>query len=234
MICDDHTDEEVYQAFLIYSSLHGFRTDVDSVRERIADYLERSIPDEMIDDAILAFSEDRIVAPPDVVLERWGSSRFYELDKSTNDFRHLTCESWFENGCQFATQDNAPRLAHFWTEFELSGEAIEFGTKLVEGVRLQFSLAPNKVVQATHRDYGYLGDLPRNLAREIHSDRLSSRTYLPLVDKDASDSDDSDNDITGQGRATSRILVTTALPSVPTPEVVAYAADAFHAARTKC
>jgi hypothetical protein len=76
MICDALQEDEIFEACLLHASLHGFSTDEAELRDRISKYLNNQ-PDTVIDDAILAFAEDRIIAPPDVVLAHWGKSRIY-------------------------------------------------------------------------------------------------------------------------------------------------------------
>ncbi len=120
MLSDDLSDEEVFQAFLLYASLHGMDTDEERIRSRVADYRQRNVPDAVIDDAILAYVEDSLIAPPDVVLDCWGSSRVYELAcPADQSYRHQLCEAWFQNDCRLPDAGE-PQLAHFWTQFPLA------------------------------------------------------------------------------------------------------------------
>lgn len=227
MICDDLSEEEIFQAYLLYASLHGFSTDEAVVRQKIYSHAHENIPDEVIDSALLAYLEDRIVAPPDVVLDRWGASRLYELDKSSPScVRHQTCEAWFENGCRFPTEKECvPTFAHFWTEFVVEIPELEVGQGLPlgEGTRLSFDLADASEVLVSHRSIGQLGRLPRALASEMQLEPMSARKYLPLVDS---------TDARDTGKC--KLLVSTALAEVPSSEIVQYAAEAFYAERAKC
>lgn len=227
MICDDLSEEEIFQAYLLYASLHGFSTDEAVVRQRIYSHTHENIPDEVIDSALLAYLEDRIVAPPDVVLDRWGASRLYELDKSSPScVRHQTCEAWFENGCRFPTEKELiPKFAHFWTEFAIEVPEVEPGQSLPlsEGTRLNFELADASEVLVSHRSLGQVGRLPNALASQMQLEPMSSRKYLPLVDSSES-----------QEIGKCKLLVSTSTAAVPTTEIIKYAAEAFYAERAKC
>lgn len=240
MISDAMCEEEMYQAYLLYASLHGLCTEEDEVRSRIQSYRENQ-PDETIDLAILAYSEDRIVAPPDIVLERWGKSRVYELeDLPDGDCRHQVCESWFENGCSFEGEGRPASLCHFWTTFSLiapqsadeassaddasSATASLHQLALGVGSRVQFRILAGEV-QISHRRHGILGVLPQTLANEmIERATREDMRYLPLVDTYPSDS--------GSGEC--KLLVTVADPCQDLTTIVAYAASAFSARKQKC
>ena len=244
MICDELSEEEIYQAYLIYAALHGFDTDDASVRERISNYLEHNQPDAFIDDAILAYAEDCIVAPPDVVLAKWGSSRFYELERSPQSLaRHQTCESWFENGCRFISDEDTPRLVHFWTAFELL-HAFRSGSlpqELRSGTRLSLVLESNTTVLVLHRTWGPLGSLPTALSTAMHLPPLKDRKFLALVDNTGASqsppqptSPPTPPDQTEPTPRECKLLVMSSAADVPTKEFVDYAAEAFLADRNKC
>ncbi len=221
MICDSLSDDEIYQAYSLYASLHGLDTSEEAVRQRVSSYL-RNVPDETIDDAILAFTEDSIVAPPDVVLSRWGKSRVYELHAlPTGGWRHQVCESWFENGCAF--DDARPvHLAHFWTQIELANDHL--AANVHRGMRCQFKLKASGQIEVHHRRLGSIGLLPSALAEEIaHRAQLGSR-YLGLIDVP----------LHGPLPTTCKLLIILASEQVATADVVEYAAQAFTAARNKC
>ena len=180
MIFETLGEEEIYQAYILYASLHGLSTDEHEVRARIERYLNNT-PDAALDDAILAFSEDRMLAPPDVVLPQWGKSRVYQLRAaSLGGWRHHVCESWFANGCRFTGDHREPPLAHFWTEFEV-GQSAEL-PRLVAGTRMQFSLDRDRV-EVRHRHGSPLGQLPPTLAEEMCLRQPLGIRYLPLVDQ---------------------------------------------------
>lgn len=228
MLCDDLSDEEIYQAFLLYSLLHGLERDPETLRQLVNSYKYHNRPDEIIDDAILAYVEDSLRAPPDIVLEVLGSSRFYELELSGDLLhRHRICEPWFENGCRFPL-DGGPNLAHFWTHVQADETAEQNREKLISGMRLRLEYQASDTVCLSHRDFGVLGQLPSRLASELRSPNLASRSFLPLVDrlpKKTAASGDS---------LSIAILVTTAHERVPKEEIVEYSAHAFRALRSKC
>lgn len=217
MFCETLNEEELYQAYILYASLHGLSTCEEQVRGRIESYLQNS-PDETIDAAILAFSEDRIIAPPDVVLDRWGKSRVYELAPlPCGGWRHQVCESWFEAGCQFV--DDAPvNLSHFWTQLRLDSKPQ--GPRV--GSRCGFQRMAGGEIQVVHREHAVVGVLAAELSAEILTAAVDDIRYLALIDVWAPE----------ENRST--LLVTRALASIPVPEVVEYAANAFTAPRTKC
>ncbi len=158
---------------------------------RITDYFKHHQPDELIDDAILAYAEDCIVALPDVVVAKWDCRRFYELERfPCSVARHQTCESWFENGCRFVSEEHTPRLVHFWTSFDIEGAIASTrhpGTGLAgdlqSGTRLSLVLESNGAVSVVHRTRGLVGFLPNALSNSLHQVPLRDRKYLALVDK---------------------------------------------------
>ena len=224
MICDALQEDEIFEACLLHASLHGFSTDEAELRDRISKYLNNQ-PDTVIDDAILAFAEDRIIAPPDVVLAHWGKSRIYQLLETPNgQWRHRVSDPWFENGCQFFNDpERDPELAHFWTSCDVDVRGRQHLTTINLGTRLKFRLREQDVI-VSHRHAGDLGKLPSNLAAEMNlRDRLGIR-YLPLVDA-----------IDQQGvRITLKLLVTIAGPTVSIQDMVLHARRAFEAARNRC
>lgn len=219
MFCDAAiNEEELYQAFLLYASLHGMSTSEEEVRERIGRYLNNS-PDETIDAAILAFAEDRIVAPPDVILAHWGKSRVYELDPlpSGGGWRHQVCESWFEGGCRFVP-DAPVRLSHYWTK--LASPSV--GDDIRSGSRCSLQMTAAGEVHVLHRRNAVLGLLPEELAAEMLATSGDENRYLALID------------LIDREQANYTLLITRALTAVPAPEMVEYAANAFISPRNKC
>lgn len=233
MICDAMSEDEIYEAYLLYASLHGLATDETEVRRRIASY-QNNVPDESIDIAILAYAEDRIVAPPDVVVPRWGHSRIYELHKAPDgSYRHKVNEQWFDNGCQFESIGQKGSIFHFWIGFEPSAELTSSTDKstgavdapaLEVGTRLRFTLQ-NDLVEVSHRKFGEVGILPRELSKEISKLNESNTRYLPLVDEGTQSDADQKH---------CKVLVTAAGEGIKLPEIVDYAARAFTAVRANC
>ncbi len=233
MLCDAVREEEIFEAYLLYASLHGLSTAEDEIRQRITSYLN-NVPDAIIDDAILAFAEDRIVAPPDVVLERWGKSRIYELiETPQRDWRHQVSESWFDNDCEFHGDQRDPVIYHFWTNVvqtrphketqpstELQLDA--FPPCLPIGTRLQLHL--DGTVKVLHRHLGEIGALHASLSEELKNRINSNLRYLALVD--------SINE--QEALRTYKLLVTVARDEVGVDEMVSYAARAYSAVRLKC
>jgi hypothetical protein len=219
MFCDAAiNEEELYQAFLLYASLHGLSTSEEEVRERIARYLNNT-PDETIDAAILAFAEDRIVAPPDVILAHWGKSRVYELDPLPcgGGWRHQVCESWFEGGCRFIA-DAPVRLSHYWTK--LTSPSV--GEEIRSGTRCSLQMTSSGEVHVLHRCNAILGHLPEELAAEMLATASEENRYLALID------------LIDREHSNYTLLITRALAAVPAPEMVEYAANAFISPRNKC
>ncbi len=223
MLCDAVREDEIFEAFLLYASLHGLSTDAGEVRTRIQNYLHNQ-PDPTIDEALWAFAEDRIVAPPDIVLERWGKSRIYELiETPQHDWRHCVSDSWFENDCQFYTDERDARIVHFWTQLAVAPECDEAARKLCVGSRLQFRMH-GQSVYVEHRQLGQVGWLAAPLAQEILARNALQVRYLALVDsiQPALPSLDC------------KLIVIAAASDVGGEQVVAYASQAFHALRAKC
>lgn len=232
MISDATCEDEIYSAFMLYASLHGIETCEEEVRRRVASYLANN-PDDLLDQAIVAFQEDRVLAPPDVILPQWGKSRVYELWNSADGrTRHKVNEAWFEAGCRFDDVDNDSTLLHFWTLFQCDDfqdqpkqyrQPRGLSDLLATGVRLQLRVAA-EAVEVWHRGHGRLGCLPSALAREIMSRQACNLRYLPLVDglyEHAAASE-------------CKLLVIVAGASIPTSAVVDHAAAAFIAERVKC
>lgn len=231
MLCDAVREEEIYEAYLLYASLHGYRTDETHVRARIASYLN-NVPDSIIDEALLAYAEDRIVAPPDVVLPRWGRSRIYELIQTPQrEWRHQVCESWFENNCEFYNDFRDPALYHFWTLLRPPAENPAQPPPTCVGMRLRFELVEQSV-RVFHRQLGLVGDLPGLLSHEIVRRAHCQLRYLVLVD--AASAVDVEVGPDREPQFGCRLLVTVATPSVSLGPVIAYARQAFQAKRAKC
>lgn len=223
MLCDAVREEEIFEAYLLYASLHGLSTDEQQVRERIASYLD-NVPDSILDEAILAFAEDRIVAPPDVVLSGWGKSRVYSLLQTPQrHWRHCVCPTWFDNGCLFFGDSRDPSLCHFWTEFPLTRTWTALSQELCVGTRVRLVLEGHQV-QARHREVGLIGTLPPALAREFAQQAGGSLQTLSLVDS-----------ILQKPEANlCKLLVVRADDSACSAQIIEYASHAFLAERTKC
>ena len=224
MKCDDISAEELHEAFLVHASLRAKEVDRDELSKRVADYLEHDAEDPELEAAQKAYREDRFLAPPDVVLQQWGSSRYYELDSEGEPIRHRVCEVWFENGCELP-EDGGPELLHFWTVIQTNSDDDSEADALESGLRLRLEASTEgESVRVAHRQYGAVGCLPEALAKRMTQSPMSSRNYLGLVDMTARAAEDSQLGL----------LVTSALPSVTTESMVTYAAQAFHAEREEC
>ncbi|MEM7474997.1 MAG: hypothetical protein AAF483_08390 [Planctomycetota bacterium] len=227
MICDALHEDEILEAYLIYASLHGQTESVEQLKQRVHDYCHCNVPNAAIDESILAYLEDEILAPPDVVLDRWGASRVYQLKESSlGDHRHSVCESWFENGCQLPA--NAPDFVHFWTE---AGLVPSMQHELLKGIRLQLGKTPDgDYVNLVHRQIGVVGRLVGQLSDQLASDLWCHRKFLAIVDRKQPPQDSWDEFV----EARLRLLVVSAGASVCTRDVVAYTKMAFWAKRSKC
>ncbi len=222
MLCDAIREDEICEAYLLYASLHGMNTDPEHVSARIASYLN-NVPDSLVDEAILAFAEDRIVAPPDVVLPAWGKSRVYELVRTPQlTWLHHVCDSWFENNCQFCNDQRDSSLCHFWTDFAWTIPWTVLSQDLVVGSRLRLQL-DGKRVRVVHRRQGEVGLLADQVAVEIAARSSMGWRYLALIDNPAL-----------EGPARCRILVILAASTLPSSAVIEYAMAAFEAKRSKC
>lgn len=221
MICDALDEDDIYHAYRLYLSLHGIKLREEEIAERLAKYFNNE-PDETIDDAIWAFAEDQVLAPPDVVLDRWGKSRVYELEEpSPGVYRHRVCESWFDNGCRFETDKVGFSLGHFWTKAWL---APELQQKLFTGMRFQMREAAGGGVQLMHREFGLAAVIAEPLASEISQRAGLNARYLPLFDSLVTDDE----------AANAKFFVAIASPEIEKDRFVDYAAHAFTAVRNKC
>lgn len=223
MLCDAVREDEIFDAYLLYASLHGLSTDEQQARERIASYLD-NVPDSILDEAILAFAEDRIVAPPDVVVSGWGKSRVYSLFQTPQQqWRHRVCPTWFDNGCVFFGDSRDPDLTHFWTEFPLTRTWTTLSHELSPGTRVRLEL-DGEQVQVKHREIGHIGTLPPILAREFTQQHASQLQTVSLVD----------SILTGPEANVCKLLVVRANDSVSSAHIIEYATNAFRAERAKC
>ncbi len=236
MLCDAVSEEEIFEAYLLYASLHGMPTGEEEVRQRITSYLN-NVPDSIIDEALLAYAEDRIIAPPDVVLPQWGRSRIYELVQTPQqEWRHQVCESWFENDCEFHNDSRDPELYHYWTQVTLNAEFNHLLHSLIVGTRLQFRLEEGQV-RVCHRQLGFVGELPSILVQEILRDSHKDPRYLVLVDATGASAAESTSLQTVSPHtapATCRLLTTVAGTGIGLGPIIAYARQAFSATRAKC
>ncbi|MFN3190070.1 MAG: hypothetical protein ACE361_06060 [Aureliella sp.] len=224
MICDALTKEEIFEAYVLYTSLHGIPKEIAEIRQAVDQYYSGQVLNASIDEAMIAYMDDAIVAPPDIVLPKWGASRFYELAYSASgDHRHRVCDAWFENGCALPV---GPRtaLVHFWSVVQ-GGDEAEWEA-LAEGQRLSLrkDVAAGQV-WLDHRKHGRIGHVPLKLAAELLSEPLSSRKYLALVDREKTPASYVDG---------MRILVVSADDSVDAMHIIDYATQAFCAKRSKC
>lgn len=223
MLCDAVREDEIFEAYLLYASLHGLSTDERQVRKRIASYLD-NVPDSILDEAILAFAEDRIVAPPDVVVGGWGKSRVYSLLQTPQQqWRHRVCPTWFDNGCHFLGDSRDPGLCHFWTEFTVTRAWTTLSQELCPGTRVRLELDGDQV-WVKHREIGEIGRLPPALAREFAQPVAGQLQTLSLIDS-----------ILAEPEANvCKLLVIRASDAVSSAQIIEYAANAFHAERAKC
>lgn len=231
MLCDAVSEDEIFDAYLLYASLHGYSTHEAHVRARIASY-RNNVPDSIIDEALLAYAEDRIIAPPDVVLACWGRSRIYELVQTPqHEWRHQVCENWFDNDCEFYGDDRDPSLYHFWTQSLLHAQFNVLLHNITVGTRLQLQSSGQRV-HVAHRRLGVVGDLPLPLSQEIVDREHCQLRYLALVDATGEAPADPAN--SEGGLATCRLLITAAAADVGLGPMIAYARQAFQATRAKC
>ncbi len=223
MLCDAVHENEIFEAYLLYASLHGLSTDEQQVRRRIASYLA-NVPDSILDEAILAFAEDRIVAPPDVVVGGWGRSRVYSLFQTPqHQWRHRVCQTWFDNGCLFFGDARDPSLCHFWTEFVLTRPWTGLSQELYPGTRLRLQLNAEQV-RVTHREIGEIGTLLQPLAREFAGPDAKHLQTLSLIDSIRPET-------TGN---ICKMLVIRAAETMGAAQIIEYAQHAFRAERAKC
>ncbi len=223
MLCDAVHENEIFEAYLLYASLHGLSTDEQQVRRRIASYLA-NVPDSVLDEAILAFAEDRIIAPPDVVVDGWGKSRVYSLFQTPqHQWRHRVCQTWFDNGCLFLGDARDPSLCHFWTHFLLTRPWTGLSQELYPGTRLRLVLNDDQVC-VSHREIGQIGALMPALAREFVGQDAGHLQTLSLIDSIRAE----------PAGNMCKILVIRAGDTVGAAQIIEYANNAFRAERAKC
>lgn len=221
MICDALSEAEIRQAYRLYVSLHGLPLSEEGITARLNSYFNNE-PDETIDDAIWAYADDQVLAPPDVVLERWGKSRVYELEEiATGSWRHRVCEQWFDNGCQLPADRSVVDLGHFWTQVDLTSS---IRPNLTTGMRFNFKRIDESTIQVRHREHGIIAQLPSPLAEEIASREGLGLRYLVLFDSLVQRGDQESN----------KLFVATAAADVPNEALIDYAATAFTTFRNKC
>jgi hypothetical protein len=223
MLCDAVREDEIFEAYLLYASLHGMNTDAQQARERIASYLN-NVPDSILDEAILAFAEDRIIAPPDVVLAGWGKSRVYTMYQTPQQqWLHRVCPTWFDNGCVFLGNNRDPDLCHFWTEFRLTRQWSVLSEELNVGTRLRLVLEGTQV-RVVHRNVGEVGELPPALTPDFIEIDGSQVQTLSLIDR-----------LDGEPEASvCKLLVTRASGNISSSQIIDYTSNAFQAVRAKC
>lgn len=228
MFCDALCQEEILEAYLIYSSLHGWDSDPEQVRDKVTKYYKYHIPDASIDDAILAYLDDRMLAPPDAIVSRWGSSRIYELNLAEcGDHRHQVSEAWFQAGCTLPLLD-APPLVHCWTHASPSAVDLE----VIQGTRLQLKRnADQSLILACHRERGTIASFGKTFSNQLLKPQWQDRQFLTLVDRVGQDAQPAP----GQFDVPKlRLLVISAAVEQSLDAILDYANKAFYARRTKC
>ncbi|GAB5402529.1 MAG: hypothetical protein Aurels2KO_07600 [Aureliella sp.] len=224
MIIDPIEVADIQQAYRLYASLHGLDSSIDAVEQRVSAYLNNQ-PDSIIDLAILAFQEDRIVAPPDVVVQTWGMSRVYNLcPDGRGHVRHNVNADWFDNGCDMSCVDLDASPAHFWTTSTLSPPPDRDVRQRVEpGLRLSLVSSGGEVT-VNHRSLGPLGSISDGVGKRIVELAPRNVLYLPLIDS-----------IYEQTTELScKLLIAMASSATTTQELADYAANAFYAQRANC
>jgi hypothetical protein len=198
-------------------------------------------PDDLVDRAIVAYQDDQMVAPPDIVIPQWGKSRLYTLKNVTNGTqRHQVLDAWFENNCSLQGLLTDDFLAHFWTEFqqerttllpetESRGPRRSIAEFLRRGLRLRLKMpsppgSEPALIEVHHLQDGLVGCMAEQISAEIQSLCGVELRYLPLVDalyeQDA--------------WVTCKMLVTIAGPAHAAEEIAAHAESAFFAERAHC
>ncbi len=234
MIADATNQDEIVDALILYTSLNGIEMSLAEATERAAAYL-RSNPDDLIDIAVVAYQEDQVQGPPDIVLPQWGKSRIYKL-RSVRDgtFRHLVFDDWFDRGCRLDGLVHDSTLLHFWTAFQQdplelshlpidSQAGISLSSYLSPGLRLRFVQVDNRI-EVHHLKDGKLGELPNTITDELLRLENTGLRFLPLIDSVYEQQD----------MFVCKLMVTLAGPGLDKTALTAYARDAFFAARANC
>ncbi len=224
MIIDPIDVADIQQAYRLYATLHGLDSSIEAVEQRVEAYLDNA-PDSVIDLAILAFQEDRIVAPPDVVVQAWEMSRVYNLcPDGRGHVRHTVNTDWFDNGCDLSSVDLDVSPAHFWTTCTLSPPPDRNQEHNIEpGLRLRLISGAEKVA-VSHRVLGPLGHLPDSVSTRIIDLAPRKILYLPLIDSIYEQTSE----------LTCKLLVAMASSATKTQDLADYAANAFYAQRANC
>jgi hypothetical protein len=231
MICDALTKEEMYEAYVLYSSLHGFEHTLDEIRKIVDDYYDGVTPNSLIDEAMIAYMDDAVVAPPGIVIPAWGSSRFYELIVAADGtFRRKVCDAWFDNDCQLPSHREIP-LVHFWTQVEALPQAEVM--EIADGQRLSLKLDSDECrADVCHRELGVVGTLAPVLASKLASPTMMSRKFVGFVDRPRADDENPNTSRTNESQV--RIFVASSANNVSTSELLDYAAQAHATVRLKC
>lgn len=200
-------------------------TSADVVEERLGAYLANQ-PDSIVDLAIVAYQEDHIVAPPDVVVAAWGMSRVYNLcPDGRGHVRHAVNVDWFDSGCEVDAVDLEDSPSHFWTTCRVDGGSVADELQHVSpGARLRF-VCESGAVSVHHRVAGQLGNLPEKVAVDVLAQAARDVRYLSLIDSIEEEP---------AMPPTCKLLVVMANSDTPTQEIADYAANAFYAQRAKC
>ncbi|MFK7737069.1 MAG: hypothetical protein AB8B50_13620 [Pirellulaceae bacterium] len=231
MICDALKKEEMYEAYALYSSLHGFEQSLDEIRTVVNAYYDGVTPNALIDEAMIAYMDDAVVAPPGIVIPAWGSSRFYELIVAPDEtFRRKVCEAWFANDCQLPTDTEIP-LVHFWTNVTLAQE--QSSSDIADGQRLSLKVGSNETaVGVCHRELGDLGILSPALSRKLASPAMLPRKFIGFVDRPTADEEKALSSRPSESQL--RIFVASSAGGIATNELLDYAVRAHAAVRLKC
>ncbi len=223
MIIDPIEVADIQQAYRLYATLYGLDCSIEVVEQRVTAYLDNQ-PDSVIDLAIVAFQEDRIVAPPDVVVEAWGMSRVYNLcPNGRGHVRHTVNTEWFDKGCRLENVELEDSPSHFWTVSKLEPQNRDAEQDIEPGLRLRLVCSKGEVT-VRHRSMWHLEALPSGVGEQILG--LASREirYLPLID--CIDEHPAERKC--------KLLIAMASASTPTQQLADYAANAFHAERANC
>lgn len=225
LISDPIEKSEIQQAYLLYASLHGLDTTAEVVEERLDAYLANQ-PDSVIDLAIVAYQEDQIVAPPDVVVAAWGMSRVYNLcPDGRGHVRHAVNMDWFDSGCEVDAVDLIDSPSHFWTTCRVDCNVEPDHLRQVSpGARLRFACGAAEV-SVHHRMAGELGKLSEQVATDVIAQAARNVRYLSLIDSIEEEP---------AMPPTCKLLVVMANSDTPTQGIADYAANAFYAQRAKC
>lgn len=223
MISDPIERDEIEQAYLLHAMLHGLSTDSEHITSRIDAYLANQ-PDDELDLAIVAYQDDAIVAPPDVVVQQWGMSRVYNVcGDGRGRQRHAVHLPWFESGCSLGDVElSSP--AHFWINCTMLDDLdpVSVTQWIRPGARLRVQRR-ERATDVEHRELGAISRLDEAASTNFQDLPVGTRC-LALLDSIYDD----------QLFKTLKVLVVIAAASTPLSELTGYASDAYFADRAKC